>query len=80
MIDTQNRREIRVTTDGAAGPYIMIPLNQLSQVRERLDQHAIRYWVDPDAISLDGNPAVAVINLGLSENAKAVQAILDDAA
>ncbi len=79
MIDSQTRGAIRVSTDGTAGPYIMLPLNQLSQIRQRLDQHKIHYWVDPDAISLDGKPAVAIINLGLSGDAKRVQAILDHA-
>ena len=79
MIDSQTRGEIRVSTDGKAGSYVMVPVIQLSQVRERLDQHKMHYWVDSDAISLDGKPAIAVINLGLSGDAKKVQEILDDA-
>ena len=42
--------------DGAFG--------QLAPIREVLDRHAVRYWVDSDAISLDGKPAIAVINFG----------------
>lgn len=78
MIDSQTGRPVEVATDGTAGPYIMVSMDQLSQVRERLDQYKIPYWVDSDAISLDGKPAFVIINLGLSEDATRVQAVLDD--
>ncbi len=70
---------IQVSTDGVAGPYLMLPMTQLGHVRHRLDQHAIRYWVDTDAISLDGKPAIAVINFGRAGDAASIQAILDKA-
>ncbi len=54
-------------------------LAQLGQVREQRDQHAIRYWVDADAISLDGKSAIAVINFGRAGDATRIQTILDDA-
>ena len=57
----------------------MIPLGQLRGIRELLDCHAIRYWVDSDAISLDGKPAIAVINFGRAGNARQIQALLDEA-
>jgi hypothetical protein len=47
---TQNR--LRVSSDGIAGPFLMIPLGQRRRVRELLDCHAIRYWV----IDAPGNP------------------------
>ena len=79
MIDSQTRREIRVSIDGTSGPYIMVPVDRLSHIRERLDERNIPYWVDSDAISLDGKPAVAILNLRHSGDAKSVQAILDNA-
>ena len=80
MIDIQTRREIRVSTGGTAGPYIVVPLEQLARVRAILNEHGISYWVEPDAISLDEKPAVAIVNLGLSGDARKVQELLDDAA
>ena len=73
MIDEMTEDRLRVSTDGVAGPYLMVPMAQLGQVREQLDQHAIRYWVDADAISLDGKPAIAVINFGRAGDATRIR-------
>lgn len=78
MIDSQTQKPVKVTTSETAGSYIMVSLDQLARVRERLDQHKISYWADSHAISLDDKPAIVFINLGLSEDAKRVQEILDD--
>jgi len=78
MIDSQTREEIRVSQDKNSGPYIMAPLDQLPQIRAKLDRHLIVYWVDSDAISIDNEPYVIFINFGRTEDAKKIQAILDD--
>ncbi len=77
MIDTTTRQPLYVSTDGDAGPYIMVPVAQLEMVKAILDTHKIPYWVDEEAISLDGKPEVAVINLGKESNPATVQGILD---
>jgi hypothetical protein len=79
MIDEMTQNRLRVSSDGVAGPYLMIPISQLRRVRELLDCHAIRYWVDSHAISLDGKPAITVINFGRAGNAGQIQALLDEA-
>lgn len=79
MIDEMTKDQLRISTDGIAGPYLMVPLTQLARVRERLDRHSIRYWVDADAISLDGRPAVVVVNFGRAGDAVRIQALLDEA-
>lgn len=79
MIDAQTRKPIRVLTEGTARPYIMTSVDQLDRVRELLVGHAIPHWVEPDAISLDGKPAVAFINLGSRSDADRVQSLLDEA-
>ena len=78
MIDEMTEDRLRVSTDGVAGPYLMVPC-PAGQVREQLNQHAIRYWVDADAISLDGKSAIAVINFGRAGDATRIQTILDEA-
>ena len=80
MIDemTQNSR-LRVSSGGIAGPYLMVTINQLDTVRAVLDRHKVRYWVDPDAISIDNEPAVTVINFDRFGDASQIQAILDEA-
>jgi hypothetical protein len=77
MIDTTTRQPLYVSTDGDAGPYIMLPVAQLETVSALLDTHKVSYWVDEEAISLDGKPEVAVINLGQGSNPVTVQSLLD---
>jgi hypothetical protein len=79
MIDSQTQSKTRVSSDGTAGPYLMVRLDQLSRVRAILDQQKIQYWVDSDAISLNGKPAIVIVNFGRSEDAKRIQTVLDQA-
>jgi hypothetical protein len=73
------KHPLRVSIDGIAGPYLMVPMTQLDAVRALLDRHHVHYWVDADAISLDGEPAITVINFGRLGDADRIQAILDEA-
>jgi hypothetical protein len=79
MIDTITRAPLRVYSEGDAGPYIMVALDQLEAVRELLDRNRFRYSVDEEAISIDGKPEVTAINLGPGSDAARVQRILDQA-
>jgi hypothetical protein len=77
MTDATTQKALRVSTDGTAGPYIMLPVSQLEDVRRLLDSRHIGYWVEENAISLDGAPEIAVINLGRGGNAASVQVVFD---
>ena len=79
MIDEMTRNTLHVSTDGIAGPYLMVPVTQLDAVLAVLDSNHVRYWVDADAISLDNEPAITVINFGRSGDAARIQTILDEA-
>jgi len=79
MIDISTEKPLYVSTDGDAGPYIMVPVQQIDNVRSLLDAHKIPDWVDEAAISLDGKPEVTVVNLGHNVDAAVVQEILDAA-
>jgi hypothetical protein len=70
-------KPLYVANDGTAGPYIMVPLSQLSDLRDLLEKHRVRYFVEEDAISLDGAPEIAIVDLGHGADAAAIQAILD---
>ena len=78
MIDEMTADRLRVATDGIAGPYLMVPLAQLPRVRELLDGHKVRYWPDSHAISLDGKPAIVVINFGRTGDSARIQQLLDE--
>jgi hypothetical protein len=77
MTDAATKKPIRVSTDGTAGPYIMVPVSQLDEIRRLLDGRGVSYWVEENAISLNGAPEVAVIDLGRGGDAATVQTILD---
>jgi len=79
MTDATTHQRLRISTDGTAGPYIMVPVSQIDDVKRLLDDHQIRYWVEENVISVDGGPYISVVNLGREGNAAAVQAILDKA-
>lgn len=79
MNDSETQERIVVHTEGTGGPYIMVPLDQLAAIEEVLRKDQVSYWVDSDAISLDGKPAVIVINLGRGTDVNRVQSLLDDA-
>lgn len=77
MNDAVTQKPFRVSTEGTAGPYIMVPVSQLEEVRRLLDSRRIGYWVEENAISLNGAPEIAVINLGREGDATTVQTLLD---
>jgi hypothetical protein len=77
MNDATTQQPLRVSTDGTAGPYIMVPVSQLDEVKRLLNNRQIHFWVDENAISLNGIPEIAVINLGRVADARVVQGILD---
>jgi hypothetical protein len=77
MSDTTTREPLTVSTDGGAGPYIMVPIAQLEKVRAVLDTNKVSYWVDDEAISFDGKAEIAVINLPDRSDSMKVQRLLD---
>jgi len=79
MIDCTTKDPLYVSSDGDAGSYIMVPVEQIEDVRRLLDADDVSYWVDEDAISLNGKPEVTIVNLGSAAAPKRVQDILDSA-
>lgn len=79
MINSSTKRPLYVSTDGDAGPYIMVPVQQLEELRRLLDKSNVAYWVDEGAISLNGKPEITVVNLRRNADADAVQRLLDNA-
>ncbi len=78
MIDVTTKKPLQVSTEGDAGPYIMVPVEQAPVVRDLLDANDIPYWVDEGVVSLNGRPEVTVVNLGQSSSPAAVQGLLDN--
>ena len=77
MIDEFTKKPVRVSTDGASGPYIVIPEAQLESLTKVLDEGRVQYDVDEEAISINDGPFTAVVNLGSGADAALVQRLLD---
>lgn len=80
MLDRTTGQRMKVSINSLAGPYISVPATQLREVRQVLDAAEIQYWADAIAVSVDGRPALTVINLGKGVDASHIQSILDRAA
>ena len=79
MIDIGSKKPLQVLTAGTIWPYIVLPADQLDELRQILDQHRFRYEVDEVFISFDGRPEEALVNFRRGTDAAAVQRALDNA-
>jgi hypothetical protein len=79
MIDAQTRKPLRLETDEIALPLLRVPVDQLDEVRDRLNCHSIRYWVDTQMVSIDNGPYIAFVIFDRREDPARIQAILDEA-
>jgi hypothetical protein len=77
MNDATTSKPLQVSTDGTAGPYIILPVSQLAELCELLDSHGVDYSVEENFISFNGAPETAVVDFGRNADARAIQAILD---
>ena len=57
MSVARKEERLRVSTDGTAGPYIIVPVSLLDSVLQALSEARISFTVDEDAVSLGGQPA-----------------------
>jgi hypothetical protein len=77
MIDTTTNERLTVTTPRFGGAYICLPEAQRAQVTALLDAHKVKYWVDEESLSLNGEPEVTWINLMPPTDPTMVQRLLD---
>lgn len=77
VIDTITAKPLSVFTEDNSAPYILVPVNQLDIVTGLLTKNRVPHWVDDEAISVDGKPEVAFIDLSPETDPKDVQTILD---
>ena len=77
MSVARDEERLYVSTDGTAGPYIIVPVSLLDSVRHALSEAQISFTVDEDAVSLGGQPALSVVDLGHGADIVRVQEVLD---
>jgi hypothetical protein len=79
MIDSQTGKRLQVSSESPSGPYIWVSMGAADAVQKVLQAHGIKHWLDYHFVSVDGKPAVSVINLDRKCDPSKVQAILDAA-
>ena len=79
MTDVNTHKPLHVVTAGGVWPYISVPFTQLDDLKQILDSHGIKYWVEENVFSMDGGPEIATVNFGRNGDAHAIQAALDSA-
>ena len=77
MIDVTTNEPLRVSTDYPPQPSIEVADSQLEGLKQLLDRHGIRYWVDENSISFNDGPFTTIVTFYRGTDAKSVQAILD---
>jgi hypothetical protein len=77
MLDIETNLPIKVSTDGDAGPYLLVPMEQLEEVREALERRQISFTLGEDAIELDGSPVIAIVDFGRDADPARIQEALD---
>lgn len=78
MIDVELNDRLTVHTEGDAGPYLMVPIQQLAQVEAVLHNAHITYSLSRDVVQVDGHDADALIDFGRRADPARIQTILDN--
>lgn len=76
MRNANIEQPICVSTDGEAGPYLIVPAGRLQEVADLLAKSAIPHWVDADVVSIDGKPALGFVNLSMNVDVRHVNELL----
>jgi hypothetical protein len=77
MTTSASDAPLTVSTDGTAGPYVIVTPEQIRPVTEALRADGIRFQVDNEAVLPNGTEPLAVIELGSGADVRRVQEVLD---
>jgi len=77
MTTSATNAPLTLSTDGIAGPYVIVTPEQFRPVVDALHAEGVPFQVDEDAVRLNGMPALAVIDLGPGADVGQVQRVLD---
>ena len=80
MINVMTQKPLRVLGEDSEWPAISLPVSQLSEAQQLLDERGVPYTVDENYLSINDGPFTALIKLRRGTDGKAVQAILDGVA
>jgi hypothetical protein len=77
MTKTNTTLPLKIYAEHGNHPYIRVPLTQLETIKKLLDEDGHVYRVFEYAISHDGKPLTAIIDLDRRADLKAIQTVLD---
>jgi hypothetical protein len=77
MIDVELETPLVVRTAGRAGPYLLVPIQQLAEVEAVLRAEDVQFSTSRDAVQVDGHNAIAMLEFGRKADAAHVQGVLD---
>jgi hypothetical protein len=77
MNDMVSNRPFQVRNEGPAGPFLLASVDQLDALRQLFAERQVKYWVEENAISMDGGPFIAVVNFGRNADPAHIQELLD---
>jgi hypothetical protein len=77
MTDVETGERIKVSTNGGAGPYIIVSPADQQRVEDLLEAHCIPFVPVGDAGTSAGQPALCVLELGTGADVDRVQEVLD---
>src|SRR4051812_8319263 len=74
---SERNAPLQVSTDGTAGPYVIVTPEQLGLVVGAFHEEGIGFRVDEHAVLSGGAPALAVIDLDSGADVVQAQQVLD---
>ena len=72
---TKKPIEVDVSDGGYAG--LLLPYEQLDQLRALFDANKIEYWVEDEVLSVNDGPETAFVELSRRSDPQVVQRLLD---
>ena len=79
MIDSELHKPIEVFDGGGAGPYLMVPQEQVPAMTAALRGAGFSFWVGHQMVSIRGGPYIAFIHFRRGAEADRISEVLASA-
>jgi len=76
MLDDYKKQPFTVSTDGDAGPYLMVPPAQVEAVQLAFSKHKVSHAIEYDVSQNAGTGVLTVFNFGNSADVARIERIL----
>jgi len=77
MGESAQSHHMKVLNEAGVEPYIVLPVSKLDRVTSLFDANKVSYWVDEEAISINGRPEIVYVTLAQRSDPEMVQRLLD---